>query len=190
MRSPAGLSRKAERTRAGDFRSSKRRSPGSAVVFFKSANDHKKLREWYSKNLGLRLEAWGGAILKWTEDKSEAMGSRSSLERGVRRRSRLIGLPGAYESHSCFRPRAADRSQIVRKRGGGHRVALPLIPDADGGRIAGVAYQRAQRRSPTKCTSPARLISSSVRRIEATESDGSSWRSSDIGAAASPAARR
>ena len=44
---------------------------GIGGVFFKSTNDHKKLAAWYSQNLGMQLEAWGGAILKWTEDKSE-----------------------------------------------------------------------------------------------------------------------
>ena len=39
-------------------------------VSFKSTNDHKTLSEWYSKNLGIPLESWGGAILKWTDDKS------------------------------------------------------------------------------------------------------------------------
>ena len=42
---------------------------GIGGVFFKSANDHKKLAEWYSQNLGIQLEPWGGAILKWTDDK-------------------------------------------------------------------------------------------------------------------------
>jgi predicted enzyme related to lactoylglutathione lyase len=43
---------------------------GIGGVFFKSTNDHKKLAEWYSTNLGMPLEAWGGAILKWPDDKS------------------------------------------------------------------------------------------------------------------------
>jgi len=43
---------------------------GIGGVFFKSTNDHKKLAEWYSKNLGMQPEPWGGAILKWTEDKA------------------------------------------------------------------------------------------------------------------------
>ena len=47
---------------------------GIGGVFFKSTNDHKKLAEWYSQNLGIQLEPWGGAILKWTEDKSEDRG--------------------------------------------------------------------------------------------------------------------
>ena len=47
---------------------------GIGGVFFKSTNDHKKLAEWYSQNLGIQLEPWGGAILKWTNDKSEDRG--------------------------------------------------------------------------------------------------------------------
>ena len=44
---------------------------GIGGVFFKSTSDHKKLAEWYSKNLGIQLEPWGGAILNWTDDKSD-----------------------------------------------------------------------------------------------------------------------
>jgi len=44
---------------------------GIGGVFFKSSNDHKKLAEWYSTNLGMQLEPWGGAILKWPDDKSK-----------------------------------------------------------------------------------------------------------------------
>ena len=47
---------------------------GIGGVFFKSTNDHKKLAEWYRQNLGLQLEPWGGAILKWTDDKAEDHG--------------------------------------------------------------------------------------------------------------------
>jgi hypothetical protein len=43
---------------------------GIGGVFFKSTNDHKKLAQWYSRNLGIQLQPWGGAILKWTDDKS------------------------------------------------------------------------------------------------------------------------
>ena len=42
---------------------------GIGGVFFKSTNDHKKLAEWYVKNLGIQPEAWGGALLKWADDK-------------------------------------------------------------------------------------------------------------------------
>jgi len=47
---------------------------GIGGVFFKSTNDHKKLAEWYSQNLGMTLEPWGGAILQWTDDKAEDHG--------------------------------------------------------------------------------------------------------------------
>lgn len=44
---------------------------GIGGVFFKSTSDHKVLAEWYSKNLGIKLEPWGGAILNWPEDKAD-----------------------------------------------------------------------------------------------------------------------
>lgn len=44
------------------------RVTGIGGVFFKSTGDHKKLAAWYATHLGLRLEDWGGAILKWPED--------------------------------------------------------------------------------------------------------------------------
>jgi len=47
---------------------------GIGGVFFKSTGDHKKLAEWYSQNLGLQFEPWGGAILRWPDDKSEDRG--------------------------------------------------------------------------------------------------------------------
>lgn len=47
---------------------------GIGGVFFKSTTDHKKLAAWYSQNLGIELEPWGGAILKWPDDKSEDRG--------------------------------------------------------------------------------------------------------------------
>lgn len=47
------------------------RVTGIGGVFFKSTGDPKTLEEWYSRNLGIRLEPWGGAILKWSDDTSE-----------------------------------------------------------------------------------------------------------------------
>ena len=47
------------------------RVTGIGGVFFKSTNDHKALAEWYRKNLGLQFEPWGGAILKWSDDKAD-----------------------------------------------------------------------------------------------------------------------
>jgi len=47
---------------------------GIGGVFFKSTGDHKALSAWYEKHLGLSLEPWGGAILKWPDDKAEDEG--------------------------------------------------------------------------------------------------------------------
>ena len=44
------------------------RVTGVGGIFFKSSGDHKALAAWYSKHLGMPLEPWGGAILKWPED--------------------------------------------------------------------------------------------------------------------------
>jgi predicted enzyme related to lactoylglutathione lyase len=41
---------------------------GIGGVFFKSAKDNKALAEWYRDRLGISLEDWGGAILRWTDD--------------------------------------------------------------------------------------------------------------------------
>jgi predicted enzyme related to lactoylglutathione lyase len=41
---------------------------GVGGVFFKSQGDHAALAAWYHKHLGLQLEDWGGAILKWPDD--------------------------------------------------------------------------------------------------------------------------
>lgn len=50
------------------------RITGIGGVFFKSKSDHKQLAAWYARHLGLKLEEWGGAILKWPEDKAEDRG--------------------------------------------------------------------------------------------------------------------
>jgi predicted enzyme related to lactoylglutathione lyase len=44
---------------------------GIGGVFFKSRGKGAELAAWYKKNLGLNLEDWGGAILRWPEDKAE-----------------------------------------------------------------------------------------------------------------------
>jgi predicted enzyme related to lactoylglutathione lyase len=50
------------------------RVTGIGGVFFKSTGDKKALAEWYRKNLGMALEDWGGAILKWPDDRAEDKG--------------------------------------------------------------------------------------------------------------------
>ena len=47
---------------------------GIGGVFFKSRGDSAALAAWYRKHLGLRLEDFGGAILKWPDDKAEDQG--------------------------------------------------------------------------------------------------------------------
>jgi predicted enzyme related to lactoylglutathione lyase len=47
---------------------------GIGGVFIKSTGDSAALAEWYKKHLGMQLEDWGGAILKWPDDKAEDKG--------------------------------------------------------------------------------------------------------------------
>ena len=47
---------------------------GIGGVFFKSTGDSRALAAWYQKHLGMPLEDWGGAILKWPDDKAEDKG--------------------------------------------------------------------------------------------------------------------
>lgn len=44
---------------------------GIGGVFFKSKGKGAELSAWYEKNLGIKLEPWGGAILAWPEDKAD-----------------------------------------------------------------------------------------------------------------------
>ena len=44
---------------------------GIGGVFFKSKGDGKALAAWYQKHLGLSLEGFGGAILRWPDDKAD-----------------------------------------------------------------------------------------------------------------------
>ena len=47
---------------------------GVGGVFFKSTGDGAALASWYSKHLGLALEDFGGAILRWPQDKADDQG--------------------------------------------------------------------------------------------------------------------
>jgi predicted enzyme related to lactoylglutathione lyase len=47
---------------------------GIGGVFFKSRNDSAALAAWYRKHLGMTLESFGGAILRWPDDKAEDKG--------------------------------------------------------------------------------------------------------------------
>ena len=50
------------------------RITGIGGVFFKSRNDNAALAAWYQKHLGMRLESFGGAVLKWPNDNAEDKG--------------------------------------------------------------------------------------------------------------------
>ena len=50
------------------------RITGIGGVFFKSRNDRAALVEWYQKHLGMSLESFGGAVLRWPDDKAEDQG--------------------------------------------------------------------------------------------------------------------
>ena len=45
------------------------RVTGVGGVFLRSA-DPKALGAWYAKHLGMNVEEWGGAILRWPDDKA------------------------------------------------------------------------------------------------------------------------
>ena len=47
---------------------------GIGGVFLKCRGDSAALAAWYQTHLGLPLETWGGAILRWSDDKAEDQG--------------------------------------------------------------------------------------------------------------------
>lgn len=47
---------------------------GIGGVFFLSNHDHQALSAWYRQHLGIPLEDWGGAVLKWPADRAEDNG--------------------------------------------------------------------------------------------------------------------
>lgn len=50
------------------------RITGIGGVFLKCRGDSTALAAWYQKHLGMPLEDWGGAILRWPDDKAEDEG--------------------------------------------------------------------------------------------------------------------
>lgn len=50
------------------------RVTGIGGVFFKSRGDHAALAAWYNTHLGIPLESWGGAVLRWTDDHADDKG--------------------------------------------------------------------------------------------------------------------
>jgi predicted enzyme related to lactoylglutathione lyase len=47
------------------------RITGIGGVFFKSKGNNAALAAWYQKHLGMSLEEFGGAILRWPDDRAE-----------------------------------------------------------------------------------------------------------------------
>ena len=47
---------------------------GIGGVFFKSKGNARELASWYRQHLGMDLEDFGGAVLKWSEDTAEDQG--------------------------------------------------------------------------------------------------------------------
>ena len=50
------------------------RITGIGGVFFKSTGDAKALAAWYRTHLGMALEDFGGAVLRWPDDQAEDKG--------------------------------------------------------------------------------------------------------------------
>lgn len=47
------------------------RVTGIGGVFLKSKDDSKALAAWYQEHLGIPLEGFGGAVLRWPDDKAD-----------------------------------------------------------------------------------------------------------------------
>lgn len=47
---------------------------GIGGIFFKAKGDHKALAAWHQQHLGLKLEPFGAAILRWPADTAEDKG--------------------------------------------------------------------------------------------------------------------
>jgi predicted enzyme related to lactoylglutathione lyase len=50
------------------------RITGIGGVFLKCKGDSAALSSWYQQHLGMKLEPWGGAVLRWPEDTAEDWG--------------------------------------------------------------------------------------------------------------------
>ena len=51
------------------------RITGIGGVFLRAKSDEKALAGWYEKHLGLKLEDFGGAVLKWPSDPAADVGA-------------------------------------------------------------------------------------------------------------------
>jgi predicted enzyme related to lactoylglutathione lyase len=48
---------------------------GIGGIFFKAKGSNTALAAWYQQHLGIRLESWGGAVLRWSEDPTKDKGA-------------------------------------------------------------------------------------------------------------------
>jgi hypothetical protein len=63
------------------------RITGIGGIFFKSTNDNAALAAWYQKHLGMPIESFGGAVLKWPDERPR---TRVSLY-GTSRKEKATG---------------------------------------------------------------------------------------------------
>jgi predicted enzyme related to lactoylglutathione lyase len=101
------------------------RVTGIGGVFFKSTGDPKALASWYQKHLGIPLEPWGGAALRWPEDRAPDKGVTAWH---VAERDTKWFAPSASSFMINYRVDDLDE-MIAQLRGGG--VEIINGPDSD-----------------------------------------------------------
>jgi Glyoxalase/Bleomycin resistance protein/Dioxygenase superfamily len=72
---------------------------GVGGVFFQSRGDRAALAAWYQKHLGMRLEDFGGAILRWPDDRAEDYRIDDLGEMLSQLRANGVEVIGGPESH-------------------------------------------------------------------------------------------
>ena len=101
------------------------RVTGIGGVFFKSKGDGKALAAWYQQHLGMPLEAYGGAVLRWADDRAADRGATAWHVAG--KDSKWFG---PSESPFMINYRVDDMDALLaRLRAGG--VEILKGPDAD-----------------------------------------------------------
>jgi predicted enzyme related to lactoylglutathione lyase len=54
-----------------------KRVTGIGGIFFK-AKDPKALQAWYKRHLGIDVQAWGGAVFRWTDDDGKPVAGQTA----------------------------------------------------------------------------------------------------------------
>ena len=86
------------------------RITGIGGVFFKSRNDNAALAAWYQKHLGIPLESWGGAVLKWPDDTGRGQGAHRVA---CRRKGKPVVRPS--DSSFMINYRVDDLGQMIEQ---------------------------------------------------------------------------